>query len=98
MTIVPMDERLIPNRPASGPRIGLLAGSGRFPLAFADAARRQGYRVIGVGAMGMASDELAQCCDYYTTTPIARLGRAIHVFKRARVTKAVMAGKIDKTV
>jgi DUF1009 family protein len=92
-----MEERTtIPIR--SGLRIGLLAGSGRFPIAFAEAARKQGHSVIAVGALGMASDELKDVCDYYTTTPIARLGRAIRLFARARIDRAVMAGKIEKTI
>lgn len=82
----------------NGRRIGLLAGAGRFPLAFAKAAQRQGISVYAVGAMGMASDELADICDHYTIAPIGRLGRAIRHFKRGRIERAVMAGKIDKTV
>jgi DUF1009 family protein len=79
-------------------RLGLLAGAGRFPLAFAEAARAQGHSVFAVGALGMAPPELEELCDYYTTVPIGRLGRAIRVFKRARIDRAVMAGKIDKTI
>jgi UDP-2,3-diacylglucosamine hydrolase len=79
-------------------RIGLLAGAGRFPIAFAEAARRQGHSVVGVGVLGMASDSLHELCDYYTTTSLGRFGRAINVFKKAGVTRAVMAGKVEKTV
>jgi len=82
----------------TGQRIGLLAGAGRFPIAFAEAARRQGHSVFAVGALGMASDELRAYCDYYTTTSVGRIGRAIRLFKRARIEQVVMAGKIDKTV
>jgi DUF1009 family protein len=76
----------------------LLAGSGRFPILFAEAARRQGREVICQGIDGMASDELADVCDDYYALPLARIGRAIRVFKRCRVEHAVMAGKIEKTV
>jgi DUF1009 family protein len=81
-----------------GQRIGLLAGAGRFPVAFAEAARRQGISVFGVGVVGMASDELHNVCDYFTTTTLGRFGRAIRLFKGARIDRAVMAGKVDKTV
>jgi UDP-2,3-diacylglucosamine hydrolase len=81
-----------------GQRIGLLAGAGRFPVAFAQAARNQGISVFGVGVLGMASDELHGLCDYFTTTSLGRFGRAIRLFKRARIERAVMAGKVDKTV
>ncbi|HUE16373.1 MAG TPA: UDP-2,3-diacylglucosamine diphosphatase LpxI, partial [Planctomycetaceae bacterium] len=82
----------------TGQRIGLLAGAGRFPVAFAQAARNQGISVFGVGVVGMASDELHGLCDYFTTTSLGRFGRAIRLFKGARIDRAVMAGKVDKTV
>jgi DUF1009 family protein len=82
----------------TGQRIGLLAGAGRFPVAFAQAARNQGISVFGVGVIGMASDELHGLCDYFTTTSLGRFGRAIRLFKGARIDRAVMAGKVDKTV
>ena len=80
-----------------GGRIGLLAGAGRFPIAFAQAARNQGLSVVGVGVPGMASESLRDLCDYYATASVARLGRAIRIFKKAGVRRAVMAGKVEKT-
>ena len=81
-----------------GEWVGLLAGSGRFPFAFADAAHRQGKRVYCVGVAGMVSEELADVCDGFETASIMCIGRAIRLFKRAGIDRAVMAGKIDKTV
>ena len=78
--------------------IGLLAGSGRFPIAFAQAARNQGQSVFCVGIEGMASDELAEHCDGFVTARLARLGRGIRLFRQAGVEKIVMAGKIEKRV
>jgi hypothetical protein len=77
----------------------LLAGSGRFPIAFAQAARRQGQRVFCIGIEGMASeDELAPHCDDFMTAGVARLGRGIRLFRRAGVHRIVMAGKFEKRV
>ena len=84
--------------PMAGSRVGLLAGAGRFPLAFAQAARRQGHFVYCVGVMGMAPPELQDICHSYAETPLARIGRAIRLFQRARIDRVVMAGKIEKTV
>ena len=78
--------------------IGLLAGAGRFPIAFATAAKAQGLPVYCVGVAGMASDELTVLCDGYATTPLAWLGRPIRLFKKAGVEQIVMAGKIEKSV
>ena len=86
------DPRIIPIRP----RIGLLAGWGRFPVIFAEAARRQGYAVYGMGILGMASSELPERCRHFRWTALARLGRAIRYFKRHRVDRVIMAGKVEK--
>jgi UDP-2,3-diacylglucosamine hydrolase len=85
-------------RLATDEPIGLLAGSGRFPVLFAEAARQRGLPVYGVGVEGMASEQLAECCNAFDTTPLAKVGRAIRLFKRAGVRRIVMAGKIEKTV
>jgi UDP-2,3-diacylglucosamine hydrolase len=82
----------------SGRRVGLLAGAGRFPISFAQAARKQGHHVYGVGVMGMADPELRSTCHSYVEAPLARIGRAISLFKKARIDRVVMAGKIEKTV
>lgn len=79
-------------------KIGLLAGSGRFPVAFAEAARREGISVYCVGVWGLVSEELVEICDGFATTPLARVGRAIRLFKKAGVEQIVMAGKIEKVV
>lgn len=82
----------------TGKRVGLLAGAGRFPISFAQAARNQGHHVYGVGVMGMAPEELRSLCHSYVEAPLARIGRAINLFKKAKIDRVVMAGKIEKTV
>jgi hypothetical protein len=78
-------------------RIGLLAGNGLFPIHFAKAARKQGYSVFCVGVLGMASAELADVCDGFALASLGRVGKAIRLFRRAGVHRAVMAGKFEKT-
>lgn len=79
-------------------KVGLLAGAGRFPLTFAQAARRQGLHVHCLGVDGMASEELAEHCGACEFIPLARIGKAIRLFKRAGIDRVVMAGKIEKVV
>lgn len=79
-------------------RLGLLAGAGDFPIEFATAARRAGHFVYGLGVSGMASETLAAACDEFRFVPLARLGKAIRLFRRAQIDRIVMAGKIHKTV
>jgi DUF1009 family protein len=82
--------------PKSGLRIGLLAGSGRFPIAFAEAARHAGHAVHCVGVEGLFSEELYELCESVSTTPLSKIGRAIRLFKRRQINRVVMAGKIEK--
>jgi DUF1009 family protein len=84
--------------PASDRTIGLLAGSGRFPIVFAEAARRQGYAVACVGIRYEAPGELKTLCDSFQTVSVSRLGGMIRSFKRRGVRRIVMAGKITKSV
>ncbi len=81
---------------STGQRIGLLAGSGRFPMVFAEVARREGYSVHGVGVEGLFAEELPGLCDSFDTTPLSKIGRAIRLFKRRKIERVVMAGKIEK--
>jgi DUF1009 family protein len=76
--------------------IGLLAGWGRFPLLFAEKARRLGQRVVCVGIRGEADAALADKVDVFYWAGVARLGRIIRCFKREGVRRLVMAGKIHK--
>src|SRR5688500_3176586 len=78
--------------------VGLLAGSGRFPFAFAAKARQVGLPVVCVGIRYEAAPELAQIVDRFHWTGVAQIGRAIRCFRREGVSQAVMAGKIQKTV
>lgn len=81
-----------------GRRIGLLAGGGQFPVEFARAAVREGHEVVCLGVAGMAPAILGDICHSFRTVPLARIGLAIRHFKRRRVERAVMAGKIEKRV
>jgi DUF1009 family protein len=78
--------------------MGLLAGSGLFPVQFARKARSLGIPVVCVGIRHEATPELATLVDRFYWAGVARLGRMIRCFKRAGVRRAVMAGKINKVV
>src|SRR5215470_17639223 len=84
--------------PRSSQPVGLLAGGGRFPILFAEKARRLGIPVVCVGIRHHAPPELAGLVDRFYWAGIARLGRMIRCFRREGVRRAVMAGKIRKTV
>ncbi len=77
--------------------IGLIAGTGQFPLLFARAARARGYRVVAVAIEGETFAELAQEVDQITWVKLGKLGKLLKAFKQAGVDRAVMAGGVKKT-
>jgi len=76
--------------------LGLIAGSGTFPLTVAQAARQEGYRIIAVAHQGESDPELASQVDELTWIYVGELNKLISVFKKAGVSDAVMAGGIKK--
>ncbi|MFO0773120.1 MAG: UDP-2,3-diacylglucosamine diphosphatase LpxI [Nitrospiraceae bacterium] len=83
--------------PSSAGLLGLIAGNGRFPIIFAENARRLGYRVCAVAHVGETDPALADSVDTIHWVKIGQLGKLVDAFKRDGVTEAVMLGGIKKT-
>lgn len=81
----------------SGLRVGLIAGSGQFPLLFAQAARQTGVQVVAVGFEGETDAGLAAFVDELHMLKLGQLNRLIKAFQKAGVTRVAMAGAINKT-
>ena len=77
--------------------IGLIAGNGRFPLLFAENARRLGYRVSAVALNGEADPALERVVNRIHWVALGQLGRLIKAFKHDGVRQAVMIGGVKKT-
>jgi DUF1009 family protein len=78
-------------------KIGLIAGNGTFPIAFARAAKQKGMQVIAVAHEGETLPELAQWVDDIFWIKVGQLGKLISIFKEQGVKDALMAGGIKKT-
>jgi DUF1009 family protein len=78
-------------------KIGLIAGNGTFPLAFARAAKEKGIKVIAVAHEGETLPELAQWVDGIFWIKVGQLGKLIKIFKEQGVADVLMAGGIKKT-
>ena len=76
--------------------LGIIAGSGTFPLTVARAARQEGYRVVAVAHEGETHPDLAALVDDLTWIHVGELNKLIAAFKAAGVSEAVMAGGITK--
>jgi UDP-2,3-diacylglucosamine hydrolase len=83
---------------ADGPKIGLLAGWGDFPLDVARALKAQGYRTYCLGAADHADPKLAELCDDFQWIGLAKMGGGIRYFRQHGVRHVTMAGKIHKTI
>jgi DUF1009 family protein len=79
-------------------RIGLIAGYGKFPILFAQNARKDGVRVVGFGIRHEAFPELEQHVEKLHWVGVAQVGRLIRLLKSEGIRRAVMAGKVRKTV
>ncbi|MBN1347171.1 MAG: UDP-2,3-diacylglucosamine diphosphatase LpxI [Phycisphaerae bacterium] len=77
--------------------LGLIAGSGEFPLLVARGAKRAGCRLVVVGLRGLADESLIDLADRFHWSGIAQLGRWIRLFRRERIDRAILAGSVRKT-
>lgn len=77
-------------------KLGLIAGNGKFPILFAEEAKREGFEVIAVAHRGESLGEIEQVVAQVTWIYVGQLGKIIRTFQRAGVTQAVMAGGIRK--
>ncbi|MBF0516487.1 MAG: UDP-2,3-diacylglucosamine diphosphatase LpxI [Nitrospirae bacterium] len=79
--------------------LGLIAGMGYLPMAVAQEARHQGYRVFAVGLEPVVDEAaLRGYVDDLTLVNVAKLGTLIKTLKGAGLTEAVMAGKVPKSL
>ncbi len=85
-------EPAVPGEP-----IGLIAGNGRFPIIFAENARKLGYAVSAVAHVGETVPELEQAVDRIHWIRIGQFNKLIRALKHDGVRQAVMLGGIKKT-
>jgi DUF1009 family protein len=83
--------------PIADGRIGVIAGNGRFPIIFADNARKMGLQVYAVAHEGETEPELEQHVDRIHWVKIGQLNKLINAFKADGVRNVVMLGGIKKT-
>ena len=76
--------------------IGLIAGGGRFPLLFAESARRAGHRVVAAAHVNQTDPALEKLVDACTWVKLGQFGKVVDVLKAAGCTQVVMLGSITK--
>jgi DUF1009 family protein len=86
-----------PGSSTPGEPIGLIAGNGRFPIIFAENARRLGFAVSAVAHIGETAPELADHVERIHWIKIGQFNKLIKALKEDGVRQAVMLGGIKKT-
>jgi len=76
--------------------IGLIAGGGRFPLLFAESARRAGHRVVVAAHVNQTDPGLEKLVDGFTWVKLGQFGKVLEVLKAAGCTQVVLLGSITK--
>jgi len=80
----------------NGETVGMIAGGGQFPLLIADAARKQGVRIVAVAHHDETEPSLSDKVDEIVWIKLGQLGQLIKAFKKNGVRNALMAGTITK--
>lgn len=78
--------------------VGLLAGAGRFPIAFAEKARACGIPVVCIGVPGMAEPNLADACTHFHWLNRFSMKFMVRRLRRHGVRQWAMAGKFHKHI
>lgn len=77
-------------------RIGLIAGSGQFPVLFAKTARSKGYLVYAAAYINEADSTIGDHVEALEWLHLGQIRRLIQFFQHHQVTEAVMLGAIQK--
>src|ERR1700726_772781 len=76
------------------PKLGIIAGNGRFPFLVLDAARAQGYEVVVAAIKEETFPEIESSgASAVHWLSLGELSKLIDTFKREGVHRAVMAGQ-----
>ena len=76
--------------------IGLIAGSGRFPLLFAESARRAGHEVVVAAFVNQTLPELERQVQAITWVKLGEFGKVAAALKHGGVSGVVMLGGVTK--
>jgi len=80
------------------PKLGLIAGNGRFPFLVLDAARAQGFEVVVAAIKEETFPEIeSHGAAAVHWLSLGELSRLIETFQREGVSRAVMAGQVKHT-
>ena len=77
-------------------KIGIVGGSGKLPIMFADAARQKGEKVVGMGLKGLTDPDLESHVDKFIWIDPGAIQKAVFAVVAERIGKIALLGKINK--
>ena len=75
-------------------KLGLIAGSGKFPFLILEGARKAGASVVVAAIREETDPEIESVAERVTWVGIGQLGKMLRFFKNEAVEKAIMAGQV----
>ncbi len=78
-------------------KIGIIAGSGQFPLLFIEAAHEAGRKVVLIAHRNETLSAVVEAADEVLWVKLGQLGKMIKFFHQQGVGEAVFVGGITKT-
>ncbi|PLX16111.1 MAG: lipid-A-disaccharide synthase [Candidatus Muiribacterium halophilum] len=79
-------------------KIGLIAGSGRFPLLLSKEIKNKGCELIVVAIKGAADGDVEKNSDSFHWVELGMMQDMIDIFKENEVNEIMMVGKVNKTI
>lgn len=76
-------------------KIGLIAGNGKFPLFFAQGAKKKGRKIIAIAFKEETSRGLSRYVDEIHWISVGELKKLVDILTGSGVTRAVMAGQVN---
>jgi len=77
-------------------RLGLIAGNGKFPILFAQEAKKQQYKIITAGVKGDTSFLLRFFVDKFALFQVGELKKLFAYFQEQGVQQVIMAGQVNQ--
>ena len=77
-------------------KLGLIAGSGEFPLLVTRRAKRAGLEVVCLGFRGLVDRQLTKEADKFIYVGLARISQWIRALKKESICRVILCGGVRK--
>lgn len=77
-------------------KVGVIAGSGNFPIMFCEKAKLNNCKTVVVAHQGETDEKIKEVANQLTWIKVGQLGKLISFFKEHNVKVVIMAGGISR--